>query len=128
MDGWSYEWWGAWAKQSSDNGWATKIDICEISGCSKNKGSKVNGGQLTVVWKFPFAKVGILWWTTHSLGQWNMQAKPIMLSLENISSSLVFTGFPNIFFLSYVWDCYKLVGHLIIIFYGYPSPGLAFLR
>lgn len=36
-DGWSYEWWGAWAKQSSENGWATKINICETSG------SEVNG-------------------------------------------------------------------------------------
>jgi hypothetical protein len=31
------------SNQSSGNGWGHKIDICEISGCSKTKGSKVNG-------------------------------------------------------------------------------------
>jgi len=90
-------------------------------------------GQLTVVWKFPFPKVGILWWTTHSLTHSlthlgnetckPSQAKPIMSSLENISSSFwpLPVLFPTNFFLSFVRDCYKLVGHLII-FYGYSSP------
>jgi hypothetical protein len=38
--GWSYEWWGAWAKQSSENGWATKSTFVKSSDVPKQKGSE----------------------------------------------------------------------------------------
>jgi hypothetical protein len=91
------------------------------------KGSKLNGPINGWFESFRLWKVGILWWTTHSLthslGQWNMQSQ---------ANHVVFTKifhlpwplpvFPDkFFFLSFVRDCYKLVGHLII-FYGYGYP------